>query len=331
MHPYFLQHGNPNFQWLPPPDIADASWRFAFETGNAQVKHNIANEWLWLLNKEMSKIDGRRVLYFIAPHAALYAKISPYVDSVLFMNHRLKGVLTDFTDTSNAQWESVNNSSLFIEQLDNCWFLDGENPARFHDILKFCDNQSVHGLEVVKHYLYILEALIENNMSNTKKDEALWYELSVLLAARSGLLALDPDGTVHDTEEQSPSYAWKKLCYMVRYGKKLTKEQKRNDTLTPVINSTEPLVAVKAFDLILGSHALAKRTGPPVLPAKTILNDDGDDTSNVYPMLRTWIPALSDMWSAAESLDMPYQTVFSNIIKAAPQKAAVHLPDDIRI
>lgn len=331
MHKYFAQHGNPDYVWAPPPGLADPSWSLAFERGSTQAKHNIANEWLWLLNKELAKVDDHVLLFAVAPYAAMYSKVSTFVSTGLFDGHRLKGVLADFTVDTMAQWASVKESGVFIDMLNKCWFSDGLNPLRFHDIINFCSQQDVYGLEVVKRYFPIFESLVANNVAYANSGQEQWYELSVIFAAKSGLAALDPDGLTNHSKEHSAAYAWKKLCYMVRYGKKLTKEQKRNDYLTPIIAATEPLVAVKAFDLILKSHALAKRSSPPILPARTILNEDTEDTTNVYPMLRKWIPALTDVWSAAESLDLPYESVFSNILNAPREKIDLELPEDIRL
>lgn len=325
MHPYFSQFTQHDVLWSPPPDVDDPAWQQAFDNATEQAKRSIANNWLWLINKDTALVASTMLVAWIGKYTEFYAKIAPYVDSNMFSNARLRGTFDDF----KRVLRSVNDSDKLYELLRECWFNEHKNIDSFRSLYDLFVSQRAFAGQDTTPYYPVFQKLLWNQVAVNAADELDWLEIAVLMSAQCGLEGINPTDKVGNYVDDRRSLAWQKLGYLVRYVAKESKQDKANQPVLSVITATNPVTAVKAFKPLLEFALRGAPGAPPVLKPGTIFNESKAELTNVYPMLRQFIPALTSIWDSAESLEMPYTLAFDSYLNTQTKVISPSLPDDL--
>lgn len=332
MHSY-IEHLNARVTALPlPPEPSDPSWEDAFDSGNEQQRRNIATHWLWMLNNRIPNPDEESVVAWLAPYARMYAKVGLYVKTDDFTDRVFKGTIEDVIKLEASKLSWISESASFIYSLKHAWFEEPDNPDAFAKLITYIQASPKNARAAMQAYYPILQYLAWQHVKHDNDVQSEWLPLAVAISTQCGIDKVSTTNPFTRCNIDVRGADWHTLAYSAMYG---VKPKKRNPeaAVERRIQMTPLMLRLETFSYLLDKVFKFTTPGKHSLVANTELNPTASVESNLYPMLRRFIPECSKVWDVAEGLGVPVFKAFEEALKVDKAKANIgdNLPRDFSL
>lgn len=328
---YFKRLREQTSLWEPPPPAADPGWFDGFASASDLEKTNIATNWLWVLNNEYRASDTECRANFSAQYIHSYATAAPWVRREHFLDSPYDGtpqalLLSD----EPGVWNHVDPDTrdLFTDAFRRA-AMDprADKVAAFGDLEKAIKGADKHGQrQLTRFYPLILTSLW---LEETKHEhlDIVWQrtlvKLSVTCATADGI----PPRNDAVSALKSLGNAWMRLAYFACNS--FTVDSTVGEELRASVINTNPTIAVEAFTEIFTQIMGVGKLDGLFLRGNTVMNPGKKDSSDIYSILRKWVPAYTDLWTTAEGLDLPLSLALEQATALPTIQPKLSLPTDL--
>lgn len=331
--------------WEPPsyPELDNDEWETRFENGSAKVKSNIANSWMWLLNKSLAggglkEAKNAKLRDMIELHSRWIRSIHPYINKsffeVSFFDGSVESLLKRFTQSpgslagSHGKWsgDDIEHPSmiLFAKYVTDLWY--GEKDERLAAIASIRDLMD----ELIPNHRWIPR--LGNLVQNLAWDVVHEYKAPSTYRAHAARLSIYSGLSQHNVpnHESLENIAWHALA-KERLSTKHPTEVEGYDILSTIRYGCSDVATANLPYLVKmvrferdGDPYFAKRS--PLLCAISKPPEKITD----FDIMRLWVPEKTAIWDTAESLDLSLEEASeSTQVKDKLTQVSPQLPQDI--
>lgn len=328
---FFKQINQLTTAWEPPPRPSENGWLEGFDDASELQKKNIANSWMWSLNNEFITSDDACKTIFLVSYYRTYAKLGPYVDADKFRHHPYDGTFEAVTQReSPGRWNNMSAEirDKFLAACEEVWFNPHADKMKAYEkVLDAVHLADIHGKRQMDRFYPILMKEVWSMLDKGNVTGEDWQKIATYLTVRGALDGMNTGPCTQALAQLHQGRAWYMLALHAKYNNSMDITSVAQ--YKSVVHATNPRAAALSLRAIIAQAYVSNAEGEHCLRPNTTLNTANEPSTDIYGMLREWLPTLTDYWNTAESLGITYHDALGYAAEGTVlDKPNASLPED---